>query len=61
MPLFQYAGFELISISGCPNIGVHRHDHGESQDIDGFLMKPVDKTKMLKTVRKVLDEAKKKR
>ena len=24
MPLFQYAGFELISISGCPNIGVHR-------------------------------------
>ena len=26
MPLFQYAGFELIFLSGCPSIGVHRRD-----------------------------------
>ena len=24
MPLFQYAGFELIFNSGCPSIGAHR-------------------------------------
>ena len=50
-----------IPVILCTGFSEKINDHGESQDIDGFLMKPVDKTKMLKTVRKVLDEAKKKR
>ena len=42
----------------CTGFSEKINGHCENLDIDGFLMKPVDQTKMAKTVRQVLDKHK---
>ena len=42
----------------CTGFSEKINGKSESLNIDGFLMKPVDKMKMAKTIRKVLDESK---
>jgi CheY-like chemotaxis protein len=47
-----------IPVILCTGFSEKINGHGENLDIEGFLMKPIDKAKMAKTVRQVLDEAK---
>ena len=47
-----------IPVILCTGFSEKINGHGENLDIEAFLMKPIDKAKMAKTVRQVLDEAK---
>jgi PAS domain S-box-containing protein len=47
-----------IPVILCTGFSEKINGHGENLDIEGFLMKPIDKAKMAKTIRQVLDEAK---
>ncbi|MGM0681405.1 MAG: hypothetical protein ACQES8_04165 [Thermodesulfobacteriota bacterium] len=39
----------------CTGFSEKINNHGENLDLDGFLMKPIDKVKMAKMFRKMLD------